>query len=67
MAEELNANCIAELLGQLKMKNGNYQDLSLRYSNCSSQIAEQLLEYLHKGSACEWKRTVKFMWQDIED
>ncbi|HZK54099.1 MAG TPA: glycosyltransferase [Desulfosporosinus sp.] len=48
--EELNANSIAELLGQLKVRNENYRDLSRRYSNGSSEIAEQLLEYLHKGS-----------------
>ena len=38
--EELNANCIVELLGKLKIKNVNYRELSRRYSNCSSQIAE---------------------------
>lgn len=48
--EELKANGIAELLGQLKLKKANYRDLSRIYSNCSSQIAEQLLSYLHKGS-----------------
>lgn len=50
-SEALNAPCIAELLGKLKMKNVNFRDLSPRYSNCSSQIAEQLLSYLYKGSA----------------
>ena len=48
--EDLNANCIAELLEQLKMKNENYRDLSRRYSNGSSKIGEQLLKYLYKGS-----------------
>jgi len=48
--EELNAKCIAELLGQLKLKNENYRDLSRRNSNCSIEIVEQLLKYLHKGS-----------------
>lgn len=49
--EELNVNCMAELLGKLQMKNVNYRELSRSYSNCSSQNAEQLLLYLHKGSA----------------
>lgn len=48
--DELNANCISELLEQLKMKQGNYQYLSRRYSNCSGQIAEQMLGYLYKGA-----------------
>jgi len=48
--EELNTSRVAEMLEHLKMKNVNYQDLSVRNSNCSHQIAEQLLVYLHKGA-----------------
>ena len=52
--DELNANRMAELLGQLEMKHVNYRDLSREYSNCYSNIADQLLievtKYNHKGA-----------------
>lgn len=48
--EELNANRILELLKKLKTKKENYKYLSCRYSNCSGQIAEQLLKVLYGGA-----------------
>lgn len=48
--EELNVARLCELLKQLENRSKNYKSLSDKYTNCSDQIAEQLLKVLYGGA-----------------